>query len=588
MSDNNTPIATKNEATDLINLKILLNGTVISGEYGVVGVNVLKSYNKIASAKIILADGDPAKQDFIISSNDAGLVPGNEVEIQLGYHSKATTIFKGIVTSHSLKSGKNKHSALIIEAKDKAIKLTFGRKNHYFIDKNDSEIIEKIAKSVGYGSGDLDLETTKVKHKDMVQFDSFDWDFMVSRAEMNGLLVLTDNNKLIVKKPNFSQDSSKEITFGVDVIAFESCIDGKSQLEEVRGFAWNYQDQKVRESQEAKTDFKESGNLKATELANKLGVKAEHLVHVGSVNDDELLAWGNARLLKSRMAKTMGKITVKGLSEIKIGQIVKLSGFSKRFNGNVLVTGISQHYDDSIWETDIHFGMPEQWFYKREDIIEKPASGMIPGINGLQIGIVIQLENDPDKQDRVKIQLPLVDTNDGLWARVACMDAGKDRGCFFRPELRDEVIVGFLNDDPRYPIILGMLNSSTKPAPFASKDTNHEKGFVTRSKMKIVFNDEKKSILIETPKGKKIEIDDDKDEIKLSDQHRNSILLSADGIIIESGKDISLKAKTGNIQLEGINIEHKAKAKFSAEGSANSELKSSGVTVVKGSIVNIN
>jgi hypothetical protein len=68
----------------------------------------------------------------------------------------------------------------------------------------------------------------------------------------------------------------------------------------------------------------------------------------------------------------------------------------------------------------------------------------------------------------------------------------------------------------------------------------------------------------------------------------NSILLSADGIIIESGKDISLKAKTGNIQLEGINIEHKAKAKFSAEGSANSELKSSGVTVVKGSIVNIN
>jgi uncharacterized protein involved in type VI secretion and phage assembly len=198
------------------------------------------------------------------------------------------------------------------------------------------------------------------------------------------------------------------------------------------------------------------------------------------------------------------------------------------------------------------------------------------------------LENDPDGEDRVKIQLPLVDTKDGLWARVASLDAGKERGSFFRPEIQDEVVVGFLNDDPRYPVILGMLNSSAKPAPIQAKDTNHVKGFITRSKMKLTFNDEKKVVLIETPKGKKIEINDDSDSITFSDQHQNKILMTSDGISIESGKNISLKTSAGDITMEAINIEAKANAKFSAQANAQAQLQSSGQTVVKGSIVNIN
>ena len=80
------------------------------------------------------------------------------------------------------------------------------------------------------------------------------------------------------------------------------------------------------------------------------------------------------------------------------------------------------------------------------------------------------MEGDPDKEDRVQIQLPTVDANEGIWARVSSMDAGKGRGSFFRPEIHDEVVVGFLNGDPRHAIILGMLNSSANPAPFESKD----------------------------------------------------------------------------------------------------------------------
>jgi phage protein D len=116
-----TVISTRNEATDLVNFKIQLNGTAISGEYNVISLNVSRTYNKISSAKIVIADGEAASQDFAISSKEDGLAPGAEIEIAMGYHAQAKTIFKGIITKHAIKSGKNKHSVLMIEAKDKAI-----------------------------------------------------------------------------------------------------------------------------------------------------------------------------------------------------------------------------------------------------------------------------------------------------------------------------------------------------------------------------------------------------------------------------------------------------------------------------------
>lgn len=585
MSDNNA-ISTRTQPTDLVNFKILTNGNALNGEYGIVSIETNKAFNKIASAKIVISDGDPAKQDFKISSSDDTLTPGNEIEIQMGYHTQAKTIFKGVVINHSIKSSKNKKSFLTIEAKDKAFLLSVGRNNQCFTEKSDADIIQAIAQKAGIK--DVDIANTKVSFKEMVQYNSSNWDFILSRAEMNGMLVLTDDNKLVVQKPDTSGEAQKEIAYGMDVIEFESEINGHSQLHEIKSYAWNYKDQKVEESNEASIQFKETGNVKANDIADALKIKEYKMVHAGSIGDEELKEWSNAQLLKSRLAKVTGRIKLKGLNDLKPGQLVKLTGFSKRFNGNVLITSIRHSYDKSIWETEIHFGLSDKWFYKMPDVIERPASGMIPGVNGLQIGVVQQLENDPDNQDKIKIKLPMVDGQESIWARVATLDAGKERGSFFRPEIGDEVLVGFVNDDPRYPVVLGMLNSAAKPAPLKAADKNDEKGFITRSKMKFIFNDDKKSIHIETPGGNSIDISDDKKEIVIADQNRNKITMSSSGIEIESGKDISLKAASGNIQLQGINIESKAQAKFSGQGSASAEIQSSGVTVIKGSIVNIN
>src|SRR5690606_26429567 len=147
--------------------------------------------------------------------------------------------------------------------------------------------------------------------------------------------------------------------------------------------------------------------------------------------------------------------------------------------------------------------------FLHKEMEDAPAAGLTGAIHGLQIGIVVQLENDPDGEDRIRVRIPVINNeDDGIWTRIASLDAGNERGAFFRPEIGDEVIVGFINDDPSDAVVLGMLNSSAKPATIVAQDVNHEKGFTTRSKMHLQFNDDTKTITIDTPAGNSIILDE--------------------------------------------------------------------------------
>ncbi len=295
------------------------------------------------------------------------------------------------------------------------------------------------------------------------------------------------------------------------------------------------------------------------------------------------------------MAKLRGTVKFQGTSETIIpGDSIELKGVGQRHEGKVFVTGVTHEISEGSWFMHAQFGMSREWFARTyPDVSELPANGLLPAMNGLQIGIVTSLEADRDRdlsdKNRVQVRLPLVSPQgEGIWMRMACQDAGDGRGSFWRPEIGDEVVVGFLNDDPREAIILGMLNSPAKPAPFQGiQDSNHEKGWVTRSEMRMIFNDDKKSLVIETPGGKKVTIDEDADKIEIEDEHSNKITMDSNGIVIDSSKDLTLKAAQ-NLKLEAPNISNKAQSSFKAEAQGQAQLTASGDVTVKGAFVRIN
>ncbi|MEM9919702.1 MAG: type VI secretion system tip protein VgrG, partial [Bacteroidota bacterium] len=511
--------------------------------------------------------------------------PGNELEILAGYHSDEETIFKGIITCHGIQVRKGKASVLRIECKDEAVKMTIGKKSAFFKELTDSDVIQEIA---GAYSLDVSADPTEVTHQNLVQHYTTDWDFVIMRAEVNGLLVHVSDGALKATKPTVEAEGELSVQFGANMYEFEAEMDARNQYSKVTGNTWDASGQEVITAEAAEPGITEAGNISSSDLASVAGPENYDLIHPGSIPDQELQAWADAKMLKSRLAKIRGVVKFQGVAAIATGDTLSLVGVGERFEGPVFVSAIRHEIGGGNWTSTVQFGLAPDFFSEQIGTNGSPISNLLQTTSGLHIGTVTQLQEDPDSEFRIMVKIPILNADDeGVWARVACVDAGENRGMFFLPEIDDEVVIGFLADDPREPVVLGMLNSSAKPAPIEASDDNHEKGLVTRSEMKLLFDDDKISMKFETPAGKFITLDEDAGIIGLEDENGNKITMDADGITLDSAKDIVLKA-SGDVKVEGNNIEHKANMNFKAEGSAGMEVSSSATTTVKGSLVQIN
>lgn len=570
-------------SSDLITFTVLIEGSAISEIYQIKSIAVEKEVNRIPFAQLVFFDGSAAEQDFPLS-NEELLVPGKNIEIKAGYHNDEATIFKGVIIKQSLKIREN-GAALVVECRDQMVAATLGRKSKYYYDNTDSDIIEEILTNY---SVDKDIAATTYQHKELVQYNASDWDFIVTRAQANGTVCFVDDGKITIAKPSLSEAPIQTIRYGDTLLSFDAEMDARNQFNKITSYGWNPSDQEIIETEANDPDLPLNGNISVSDLANVFGIENLQLKQGGNYNTAVLQEWSDAKAVFQQLSKIRGNIKFQGIPEVKPGVILKLEGVGDRFNGTVFISAIRHELVDGNWTINAEFGINPTWFSETYEINENPASGLLPAVNGLQIGVVSQLEEDPDGEDRILVQIPIINNEEqGIWTRIASLDAGENRGAFFRPEIGDEVVVGFINDDPNQAVILGMLHSSAKPAPIQATDDNHEKGFVTRSELKLLFNDEKKSIILETPAGKKIIIDEDAGSIIIEDENNNIITLDTTGIVAESGKDFSIKA-LGDVTIEGANVNITANASFKAEGAAGAEVSTSAIAVLKGSLVQIN
>ncbi len=596
MKDREIPVeASQNVST----FDILIDGILVNPGYQVLSISILKEINKIPTGKIVLQDGDSSEETFRISEEEEFL-PGKTITIKVGHDGENKQLFKGIIIKHGIKIKENGKTELILDCKDDAVKMTIGRHNHYYEETKDSEIMEEV---IGrYSSLTHDIEPTNLKHLEMVQHHCTDWDFLLLRAEANGKLVLVDDGLISIKAPLTNTSPALAVLFGSTLIDFEAEMDARNQWRSVEAKSWDYAGQKMFEYVTDSVPITELGNVSGADLASVISPEKFELRHTGQAIEEELQEWTKATMQNSRLSKIQGRAKFIGFGAIKPGQLIELQGVGNRFTGNAFVSAIRHDVYNGSWYTQAQFGLKSDCFsHIHKNIADVPAAGLIPCVSGLQIGKVVQLQDDPDGENRILVRLPIIDNSArGVWARVATLDAGKadsgvsGRGSFFLPEIEDEVIVGFLNDDPREAVVLGMLNSSAKPAAQNAKDDNHEKGFFTRSGMRVYFNDDTKTISIDTPAGNLIKLDEDSTSITIEDQNGNSTKMNPSGIEMKSSVDIKIEA-AGNIDIKAGASLTLAAAQMAISAQASMELKGAtttvsadGPTTIKGATVSIN
>lgn len=582
---------------------IKVDGKEINNRFQIFSVDVWLAVNKVPRAQVVLFDGSPAERDFPLSNMNTFL-PGAKVEIEAGYDKRAKSIlFSGIIVKHGIEITGAQASKLCLDLADPAVEMTLARKNAVFEKKKDSEIIETLCNASGL---DKDIASTTTQHERVVQFYATDWDMMVTRADANGLVIVVAGGKVSVQRPDTAQKAALRVVYGESIFDLRAEMDASLQYKSsaFKVHAWDAATQSVVDASPAALPMTEAGNYNSDKLAAVFNIATNPRQTGALVGKEDLAVWASAELSRSKLAKIRGHVRFYGDGRAKVGKTIQLDGLGKRFNGPLFIGGVHHGIHNGAWMTTVTFGLSPQPFAVEAPRIAAPdASGQLPPVKGLQTGVVKQVSKDDTGEYRVLVKLPLLQDETGVWARLGTFYASNQAGAVFFPEIGDEVVVGFMNEDPRYPVILGSVYSKARKPPMEPNEENTLKGIVTREKLKITFDEKDKIIQVVTPGGHNIKMDDKDGSITIADSNENVVKLSKDGVNIDSAKDIKLSAKgdvtigaTGSLNLsaqrdvsmEGLNVSHKAKAKLSAEGNASAEFTASGEVTIRGAMVMIN
>lgn len=179
---------------------------------------------------------------------------------------------------------------------------------------------------------------------------------------------------------------------------------------------------------------------------------------------------------------------------------------------------------------------------------------------GLSPAVVID-NVDPNNSGCVKVRLPHLSTSGHgdfeIWARMATLMAGNDRGTWFIPDINDEVLVAFQAGNTMQAYVIGCLWSLTSPPPEIMGADNSMKVLRSRNGVKITLDDQtgQDSFVVETPGGQRVTLKDGAGFIEIRDSNGNSVALDANGITISSSAKVTITASQVEIAAGMLSVD---------------------------------
>lgn len=172
---------------------------------------------------------------------------------------------------------------------------------------------------------------------------------------------------------------------------------------------------------------------------------------------------------------------------------------------------------------------------------ERPTSESSSSWFGVYPALVTD-NKDPEAQGRLRILFE----GQEYWARLATLMAGNNRGSWFIPDLKDEVLVAFEGGDPRRPCVIGALwnGHNTPPESMGGPGTNDRKVLRSRNGVKITLDDQdgQEQFIMETPGEQKITLKDGPGSIVIEDSNGSSIKLESSGLTVTAPGKLTINA----------------------------------------------
>lgn len=181
------------------------------------------------------------------------------------------------------------------------------------------------------------------------------------------------------------------------------------------------------------------------------------------------------------------------------------------------------------------------------ELFDIPTPGRF---TGTYLAEVVSAVDSAENLGRVQVRLLNADgvgDQDGpVWAMVAVPFAGSEMGAFMIPKQGDQVLVTFIQGDPRYPVVIGGVWSHSAPPPEQVDDEGVKVWSMTSEQNSRIAIDEREqpTIKLNTPNANEV-------SVLLSDEGGGKIVVKASsatitidsqGITLDSPLNITLNA----------------------------------------------
>jgi phage protein D len=487
-------------------------------------------------------------------------------------------------------------SFTIIRGYDPAHRLFRGRNTVSYTQATASDAATQVARRAGLSTGTVKSSKTVYDH--LGQCGQTDWEFIEGVAKRIGYEVTVRDNKMDFgpKKaaqtaPEGSSSASNTnplvLRLGSDILRFRSVITAAEQVGKVEVRGWDIaQKKKIVSSKSAETKSVELPSVKPADMAQPFGnptyVASDVAYRTQSEADTAVEAL--AEEIGSSFAEIDG--VARGNPKLRPDTAITIENAGKPFDGKYTITTARHRYDATTGYTTAFAVTGRQ---------ERSLYGLASGGGRHSFGggvVIAQVSDapDPKKQGRVKLTFPwLSDDYVSDWARTVQPGAGKDRGAMVVPEVGDEVLVAFEQQDPQRPYVIGGLfngvdTPSTKGIELIDSGSGavNRRSFISRNGHRIDLLDENsKTEGITTQSG------DEKLRIVL-DAVKTKITVHSDGTILVEGKSgIVVDAQSSTLELKGGQVSLTATQSLSLQG-ATVKVAATGPNVITGTPVKIN
>jgi uncharacterized protein involved in type VI secretion and phage assembly len=479
--------------------------------------------------------------------------PGSKIEIAFRAEGEPVVVTSGEVTAVAVEQGVSGRHELVVTGLDLTHRMARGGKSRAFTNMTDADIARRIAGEYGL---EMDIDATSEVRQHSLQHGETDYAFLRRMASSIGYDFWITENKFHFKQKPKGRGQPPKLTWGDNLRNFKVRFTSADNCDEVVVTAWDPMNKKTitgrANTPEHGTDAPAAAQMaKAAKSAFGKVTRSAGQFPAASQSEADARA-------KSLMAKASGGGVIMrgeavGNPWIGAGNEVTLDKVGKRMAGKYRVTMVEHIYGaDRPYVTRFTCGAKEA-----DGLVDILTGGGTAnrqenrGWGSLVVGVVTN-NDDKENQARVKVKFPTLSEDESAWARVATIGAGASRGIEWLPEVGDEVLVGFENDDKARPIVLGGLwgRKDQPPEPNPTQDGKvKDRIMASRKNHRIVLTDDPKSKIMIKLGDAECELTLEKDESKLNGEKK--LVISAEQIEIKASQKLTLEAQSVDIKAKG-------------------------------------